>query len=94
VVRPAGAQTGTLLARADGEQQISVIGQQFAGRVGLFLRVEDFDASHRRMMDAGVRFVSGPRAEPYGKLAVFLDLEGNRWDLLGPDPRVDRNENL
>jgi catechol 2,3-dioxygenase-like lactoylglutathione lyase family enzyme len=88
VVRPAGARTGILLARADGEHQIGVIGQQFAGRVGLFLRVEHFDQAYQRMMDAGVRFVSGPRDEPYGRLAVFLDLEGNRWDLLGPDPRV------
>ncbi len=86
VVRPAGAQTGILLARADGEHQAAVVGQQFAGRVGLFLRVEDFDASYQRMVNADVRFVSGPRVEPYGKLAVFLDLEGNRWDLLGPNP--------
>ncbi len=86
VVRPHGGQTGILLARADGHQG-SIVGQQFAGRVGLFLRVDDFDASHQRMVDAGVRFVSSPRHEPYGKLAVFLDLEGNRWDLLGPDPR-------
>lgn len=88
VVRPAGTQTGILLARADGEFQVAVIGQQFAGRVGLFLRVEDFDESHQRMVDAGVRFVSGPRVEAYGKIAVFLDLEGNRWDLLGPDVNV------
>jgi catechol 2,3-dioxygenase-like lactoylglutathione lyase family enzyme len=88
VVKPTGAQTGILLARADGEHQITAIGQQFAGRVGLFLRVEDFDASYQRMVDAGVRFVSGPRVEAYGKVAVFLDLEGNRWDLLGPDPRA------
>jgi catechol 2,3-dioxygenase-like lactoylglutathione lyase family enzyme len=86
VVRPTGAQTGILLARADGEHQITVIGQQFAGRVGLFLRVEDFDASYQRMVDSGVRFISAPRVEAYGKVAVFLDLEGNRWDLLGPDP--------
>lgn len=84
VVRPAGAQTGILLARADGEQQRNAIGQQFAGRVGLFLRVDDFDASCQRMIAAGVRFVSPPRVEEYGRLAVFLDLEGNRWDLLGP----------
>jgi catechol 2,3-dioxygenase-like lactoylglutathione lyase family enzyme len=88
VVRPAGGQTGILLAQADGERQVNLIGQQFAGRVGLFLRVKDFDASCERMAQAGVRFVSGPRAEPYGKIAVFLDLEGNRWDLLGPDPRI------
>ena len=88
VVRPAGAQTGLLLARADGEDQADVVGQQFAGRVGLFLRVPDFDGLYQRMMDAGVRFVSEPRVESYGKVAVFLDLEGNRWDLLGPDLRL------
>lgn len=86
VVRPVGGQTGILLARADGDHQAGVVGQQFAGRVGLFLRVDDFDAAHERMIAAGVTFLSGPRVEPYGKLAVFLDLEGTRWDLLGPDP--------
>jgi catechol 2,3-dioxygenase-like lactoylglutathione lyase family enzyme len=89
VVRPAGAQTGILLARADGDRQHTVVGEQFAGRVGLFLRVDDFEASYERMVAAGVRFVSPPREEAYGRLAVFLDLEGNRWDLLGPDPRID-----
>lgn len=90
VVRPVGAKTGILLARADGEGQVKAIGQQFAGRVGLFLRVDDFDASYRRMAAAGVQFVSSPRVEPYGMVAVFLDLEGNRWDLLGPRlQRVD-----
>jgi catechol 2,3-dioxygenase-like lactoylglutathione lyase family enzyme len=87
VVRPRGGQTGLLLALADGDHQTRIVGQQFAGRVGLFLRVDDFDASYQRMGEAGVRFVSPPRDEPYGKIAVFLDLEGNRWDLLGPDPR-------
>ena len=83
VVRPRGGQTGILLARADGGQQAAIVGEQFAGRVGLFLRVDDFDATFQRMTAAGVRFVSAPRDEPYGKVAVFLDLEGNRWDLLG-----------
>lgn len=83
-MRPNGAQTGFLLARADGSQQEGVVGNQFAGRVGFFLRVTDFEVSYRRMVNAGVRFVSPPRDEPYGKLAVFLDIEGNRWDLLGP----------
>lgn len=82
VVRPPGAQTGILLARADGEQQAAIVGQQFAGRVGFFLRVDDFEATHARMVDAGVTFVTAPRTEPYGQVAVFLDLEGNRWDLL------------
>lgn len=93
VVRPAGAETGILLARADGDHQAGVIGQQFAGRVGLFLRVEDFDGSYQRMIQAGVRFVSEPRIEPYGKVAVFLDLEGNRWDLLGPNRRLGAGDN-
>ena len=86
VVRPAGGQTGLLLARADGEQQAGVIGKQFGGRVGLFLRVDDFDATYERMRNAGVEFVSAPRSEPYGKVVVFKDLEGNRWDLLGTPP--------
>ena len=84
VVRPPGAQTGLLLARADGRHQASVVGEQFAGRVGLFLRVDDFEATRQRMLAHGVRFVTEPRDEPYGRFAVFLDLEGNRWDLLGP----------
>src|ERR1700752_2581187 len=87
VIRPEGGQTGILLARADGDQQTSIVGQQFAGRVGLFLRVDDFDMAYQRMAAAGVQFVAPPRDEPYGRFAVFLDLEGNRWDLLGPDPR-------
>jgi catechol 2,3-dioxygenase-like lactoylglutathione lyase family enzyme len=86
VVRPAGAETGVLLARADGDRQTQVVGDQFAGRVGFFLRVDDFDAMYARMESAGVRFVSPRRVEAYGHVAVFLDLEGNRWDLLGPPP--------
>ena len=84
VVRPRGGGTGILLARADGGQQVAVVGKQFAGRVGLFLRVDDFDATHARLLAAGVEFVTAPRSEPYGRVAVFRDLEGNRWDLLGP----------
>lgn len=84
VVRPRGGTTGILLAQADGDRQAEVVGQQFAGRVGLFLRVDDFDTAYDRMAAAGVSFVSAPRVEPYGRVAVFLDIEGNRWDLLGP----------
>jgi catechol 2,3-dioxygenase-like lactoylglutathione lyase family enzyme len=84
VVRPRGAQTGILLARADGESQAAAVGNQFAGRVGFFLRVDDFDEAHRRLSAAGVEFVGAPRAEPYGRVAVFRDIAGNRWDLLGP----------
>jgi catechol 2,3-dioxygenase-like lactoylglutathione lyase family enzyme len=84
VVRPPGAETGVLLARADGEHQATAVGNQVAGRVGFFLRVDDFDAAYERMTSAGVEFVTAPRTEPYGRVAVFLDIAGNRWDLLGP----------
>jgi catechol 2,3-dioxygenase-like lactoylglutathione lyase family enzyme len=84
VVRPPGAATGILLARADGDRQAAAVGDQFAGRVGLFLRVDDFAATYERMVAAGVPFVSPPRDEPYGQVAVFVDIAGNKWDLLGP----------
>lgn len=86
VVRPPGAETGILLARADGEEQERIVDNQFAGRVGFFLQVDDFDASYERMVAAGVTFVKPPRTEPYGRVAVFLDIAGNKWDLLGPAP--------
>jgi catechol 2,3-dioxygenase-like lactoylglutathione lyase family enzyme len=83
VVRPPGAATGFLLARADGEDQERIVGNQFAGRVGFFLRVDDFSATYERMVAAGVTFLRPPRSEPYGRVAVFLDIGGNKWDLLG-----------
>jgi catechol 2,3-dioxygenase-like lactoylglutathione lyase family enzyme len=84
VVRPPNARTALLLARADGEHQAAAIGQQFAGRVGLFLRVDDFAISYQELRRNGVEFVTEPRTESYGQVAVFLDISGNRWDLLGP----------
>lgn len=84
VVRPPGGGTGVLLARADGDGQAAAVGRQVGGRVGFFLQVDDFDAAHRRMVGAGVEFLAPPRDEPYGRVAVFLDLAGNRWDLLRP----------
>ena len=86
VVRPPGATTALLLAESDGEPQQRAVGNQFAGRVGLFLRVEDFTAAYERMRHRGVHFVTQPRVEPYGMVAVFVDVAGNRWDLLGPRP--------
>lgn len=86
VVRPPGGGAGVLLARADGTEQRAIVGGQAAGRVGFFLRVDDFEATHHRLTAAGVRFVRPPRDEPYGRFAVFLDVAGNRWDLLGPRP--------
>jgi catechol 2,3-dioxygenase-like lactoylglutathione lyase family enzyme len=84
VVRPPGAQTGILLARADGERQTAVVGDQFAGRVGLFLRVDDFEGTYGRLVAAGVEIERPPRDEPYGRIAVFTDVAGNQWDLIGP----------
>jgi catechol 2,3-dioxygenase-like lactoylglutathione lyase family enzyme len=86
VVRPPGAATGVLLARADGDHQARVVGDQAAGRVGFFLNVDDFDAAHERMTAAGVEFLSEPRTEPYGRVVVFRDIAGNKWDLIGPAP--------
>jgi catechol 2,3-dioxygenase-like lactoylglutathione lyase family enzyme len=84
VVRPPNAQTGLLLARADGEEQQAAVGRQMAGRIGFFLEVDDFEAMFDRMTSAGVEFVGEERQEPYGRLIVFRDIAGNTWDLLGP----------
>jgi catechol 2,3-dioxygenase-like lactoylglutathione lyase family enzyme len=81
VVGPPGGGAGLLLAKpADG----AGVGQQAAGRVFLFLETDDFERDHTRMTGAGVRFVEAPRREPYGTVAVFEDLYGNRWDLIQP----------
>lgn len=86
VVRPPNATTALLLAQADGEAQHRAVGDQFAGRVGLFLRVDDFQVAYERMRQNGVEFTSEPRDERYGRVVVFRDISGNRWDLLGPRP--------
>jgi len=87
VVRPPGATTALLVARADGDRQAAAVGNQFGGRVGFFLRVDDFDAAFARLRDAEVEIIGEPRDEAYGRVVVFVDLAGNRWDLLGPLPR-------
>lgn len=86
VVRPPGATTGLLLARADGPAQTEAVGNQTAGRVGFFLRVEDFETTYARMRAAGVVFLTEPHDEPYGRVVVFRDIAGNKWDLLGGRP--------
>lgn len=86
VVRPPGAETGLLLAKADGPGQAAAVGNQAAGRVGFFLRVDDFEESYARMRKSGVEFVTEPRDEPYGRVVVFRDIAGNRWDMIGPVP--------
>lgn len=83
VVRPPGAETAILLAQADGVDQQAIVGNQVAGRVGFFLRVDDFESSYERLASAGVEFVTTPRVQAYGRVAVFLDVSGNRWDLIG-----------
>ena len=75
-----------LLARAATPEQARFVGDQAGGRVFLFLRTDDFARDEARLHAAGARFVREPRDEPYGRVAVFEDLYGNRWDLLGPPP--------
>ena len=84
-IRPPGAPanaTTILLARAATPEQARFIGDQAGGRVFLFLATDDFDRDHAAYTEAGVRFVRPPQVQPYGKVAVFEDLYGNRWDLV------------
>ena len=85
VVAPRGArETAILLARAAAPGQSARVGDQTGGRVAFFLHTADFDADYERMRAAGVVFEEPPRREPYGTVAVFRDLYGNRWDLIQP----------
>ncbi|GGF40962.1 hypothetical protein GCM10011611_54250 [Aliidongia dinghuensis] len=79
---PGSRETRLLLAKAATPAQAAHVGDQTGGRVFLFLHTDDFDRDHARMLAAGVRFLEAPRREPYGTVAVFEDLYGNRWDLL------------
>lgn len=85
VVSPPGSTgTGLLLARATTPAQAAAVGHQTGGRVFLFLYTDDFWRDYRRYREAGVRFVREPVTQPYGTVAVFEDLYGNWWDLVGP----------
>lgn len=84
VAPPGAAETALLLARAATPEQAAQIGSQAGGRVFLFLHTDDFRRDYDEMRSRGVRFVEEPREEAYGTVAVFLDLYGNRWDLLQP----------
>lgn len=86
VAPAAGAETALLLARATGEAQTARVGDQTGGRVCLFLHSDDFWRDYDAMRARGVRFAETPRQESYGTVAVFIDLYGNRWDLLQPEP--------
>ena len=83
-VRPPSGETALLQARAVDDTQRAAIGNQTGGRVGFFLRVDDFAAMLARLERAGAVFEEEPRSEPYGQVVVWRDPFGNRWDLLGP----------
>ncbi|MEL7229301.1 MAG: VOC family protein [Pseudomonadota bacterium] len=83
VVRPPGSRgSALLLARAVGERQEAFIGNQSGGRVFLFLATDNFERDHGRYVQAGIKFVREPKDQPYGRVAVFVDLYGNQWDLV------------
>lgn len=84
VAPPGGNSARLLLAKADGAEQLAAIGNQTGGRVMLFLETEDFAGDFARMSEKGVTFLEAPRHEPYGSVAVFADLYGNKWDLIEP----------
>lgn len=81
-IAPPGGNTDILLARAMGPTQKAAIGEQGGGRVWLFLETTDFDADYARMEGAGVVFETAPRIEAYGRVVVWRDPWGNRWDLI------------
>jgi catechol 2,3-dioxygenase-like lactoylglutathione lyase family enzyme len=85
VVRPkSGGGASLLLAKAANEEQASRVGNQTGGRVFLFLHTDNFDRDYQHLLDQGITIVREPAIEEYGKVAVFADLYGNRWDLIGP----------
>jgi len=83
VVAPGGGAK-LLLAKANNPEQAAIVGNQAGGRVGLFLETSDFDSTYALYTAAGVDFLESPRTEPYGRVAVFADLYGNKWDLIEP----------
>ena len=85
VAPPGSAGTSLLLARASTSRQEDYIGNQTGGRVFLFLGTDDFGRDYDEMLAAGIRFVREPKNAPYGTVAVFEDLYGNLWDLVGPN---------
>jgi catechol 2,3-dioxygenase-like lactoylglutathione lyase family enzyme len=84
VAPPGATETRLLLAKAITPEQASRIGNQTGGRVFLFLRTDDFERDFAAMTARGVKFLETPRDEPYGRVAVFEDLHGNKWDLIEP----------
>ena len=88
LVKPQGADDfSLLLAKASSDEQKSRIGNQTGGRVFLFLYTDDFWRDHQSFTSRGVHFLESPRIENYGTVAVFVDLFGNKWDLIGPNKK-------
>jgi catechol 2,3-dioxygenase-like lactoylglutathione lyase family enzyme len=80
------AGRGMLLAKAKKPEELAAVGNQHGGRVGFFLQVENFEEAYSRLAAAGATFDESPRNEIYGKVAIFRDIYGNRWDLIEPNP--------
>ena len=83
-LRPGEIGAQIILAKASDEMQKAAIGNQFGGRVGLFLKTDDFDATYQKLLSGNVKFHETPRSEKYGKVVVFEDIYGNKWDLIEP----------
>jgi catechol 2,3-dioxygenase-like lactoylglutathione lyase family enzyme len=84
VVAPSGEGSSLLLARAVGAKQLAQVGKQAGGRVAFFLNTDNFAGDYAAFVERGVLFEKTPWREDYGMVAVFNDLYGNRWDLIGP----------
>lgn len=94
VAPPGSSGVSLLLARARGPDQERSVGCQAGGRVAFFIHTADFAATYERLRSRGVQFLEAPRSEPYGKVVVFADLYGNRWDLVQPAAGTARRRDL
>ena len=89
LVRPKGTNSSSLLlAKADGEEQKSMVGNQSGGRVFLFLHTDDFERDFQNLKEKEVKIICAPKKEVYGTVAVFEDMFGNRWDLVEPKSKM------
>ncbi len=84
IVSPPSSECALLLAKAASDEQAACIGNQTGGRVFLFLYTDDFERDYNRYRSNGIEFIRAPKNEPYGRVAVFEDLYGNKWDLIQP----------
>lgn len=82
VLEPSSSGARILLARATTEEQRAAIGNATGGRVAFFLYTTEFDETYERYLARGVEFVEEPRHETFGRVVVFADCYGNKWDLI------------